>query len=67
MHEMKKYTNAVFLAASSEDVQSFDGTKQLYDAAKGSKEIKEYKNAGHGTNMLGKNNLDENIIAWLKR
>jgi len=67
MPAMKKYTNSVFLAASSEDVQSFDGTKQLYASAKGTKEIKEYNNAGHGTNMLGKNNLDENIIAWLRK
>ena len=64
---MQKYRNAVFLAASSEDVQSFVGTKELYDAANGSKEIREFNNAGHGTNMLGKNNLDEDIIAWLNK
>ena len=67
MPSMQRYKEAVFLASSSEDVQSFDGTKQLYAAAKGSREIKEYGNAGHGTNMLGKNNLDEYIIAWLKK
>jgi esterase/lipase len=67
MPSMQKYNGAVFLAASSEDVQSFDGTKQLYGLAKGGKEIKEFDNAGHGTNMLGKNNLDEDIIAWLKK
>lgn len=63
---MNEYKGAVFLASSSEDVQSFDGTKQLYGAAKGSKEIREYENAGHGTNMLGKNNLNAEIISWME-
>lgn len=63
---MKKYDRSVLIAVSSEDEPSFSSSQKLFEITKGEKEIKIYNNAGHGTWMFGKTDLQDVIITWLK-
>ncbi len=62
----QSYESPVFIAVSEEDEYSYESSKAIYDLVKSSdKEIKVYKNAGHGTAMFGKTDLKEKIVSWL--
>lgn len=61
-------TQAVFLVASEDDDYSLQTNRVLYNALQGQKEIKELKNAGHGTTMLEREPvLMDEVIEWLKQ
>ncbi len=67
---MKNYSNQIFLAASEDDSYSVETVKKIYDLSPISKDKKVlilYKNAGHGTQMFGKESpdLSEKLIEWL--
>ncbi len=66
---IKNVKSKILIVASEEDNYSFDSSKKLYDLASSSadKEIKILKNAGHGTNMLFKDNLFSYIQEWLNK
>jgi len=54
----------LLIAASSEDDYSFHSAMRISQLASVS-ELKAYSGAGHGTDMLQKTNLTQEIIAWL--
>jgi dienelactone hydrolase len=60
-------TQSVFLAASEEDKESFQGTKAAFDAAYCEKKVfMPYKGAGHGTDILKKDpGLNDKISDWV--
>lgn len=56
----------VLYAASSEDSYSYSSTQTLFDATNSEKKFLQYSNAGHGTNMLSKPELKQEILEWLE-
>ena len=62
---MKKYNGPVLVVASEDDAQSFSASQTLYSLATGKKEIKTYKDAGHGMNMFAKQDLDDVILQFV--
>ncbi|MEK7120081.1 MAG: alpha/beta fold hydrolase [Patescibacteria group bacterium] len=68
---MKNYSRPIFLAASEDDSYSTETVKKIYDFSSVPKDKKVlilYKNAGHGTQMFGKENpdLSEKLTEWLE-
>lgn len=59
---------SVFMAVSEEDSYSFNSSKILAQATKIKKELKLFKDAGHGTAMFSKEpQLEQEIVDWLKQ
>ncbi|MEM5777602.1 MAG: alpha/beta fold hydrolase [Candidatus Aenigmatarchaeota archaeon] len=63
---IKVYDRPIFIASSKEDEPSASSSQKLYELASGQKTLKMYENAGHGTWMFEKTNLEEELIEWLK-
>lgn len=63
---MKNYKGPVLIVASNEDTYSATSANKLYSLAQGKKQIKVYDDAGHGTRMFAKTDLEVLIINWLK-
>jgi pimeloyl-ACP methyl ester carboxylesterase len=63
---IRNFTKPIFIVASNEDAYSARSATILYESAQGKKEIKLYDNAGHGTNMFARTDLDRLILNWLK-
>lgn len=57
----------ILFAASNEDVSSAGATEALYEKAVSKKELLMLDLAGHGTNMLFKEELRQKIIEWLNQ
>ncbi|MCH7760566.1 dienelactone hydrolase family protein, partial [candidate division TA06 bacterium] len=66
---MKAYGDRpVLIVASEEDKYAYQSAKKLYELAKGEKELKIYKNAGHGTRIFDKEEgLEDLILNWLEK
>ncbi|MBU5688752.1 MAG: alpha/beta fold hydrolase [Candidatus Aenigmarchaeota archaeon] len=64
---IKIYDRPIFIAASKEDEPAASSSQKLYELASGQKVLKMYENAGHGTWMFGKTNLDQELISWLEK
>ncbi|MEM5777851.1 MAG: alpha/beta fold hydrolase [Candidatus Aenigmatarchaeota archaeon] len=64
---IKIYDRTIFIAASKEDEPAASSSQKLYELAVGQKLLKMYENAGHGTWMFGKTNLEEELISWLEK
>jgi len=64
---MKIYDRPVFIAASKEDEPAASSSLKLYELAVGTKELKIYENAGHGTRMFANTNLMKVLIEWLEK
>ena len=59
---------SVFIAVSEEDSYSFNSSKILAQATKIKKELKLFKDAGHGTAMFSEEpQLEQEIVEWLKQ
>ncbi|MEM4389188.1 MAG: alpha/beta fold hydrolase [Candidatus Micrarchaeia archaeon] len=56
----------LLIAASDEDEYSFISAQRLAQLASAS-ELRTFSGAGHGTDMLAKTNLTQEIIRWLDR
>ncbi len=63
---IKNFKNPILIIVSEEDAGSFESSKKLHELATGTKELKIYQNAGHGTNMFVKEDLAGTVIEWLK-
>jgi len=63
---MKIYDRPVFIAASKEDEPAASSSQKLYELAAGKKVLKMYENAGHGTWMFGKTDLQKELLSWLE-
>ncbi|MBN2454562.1 dienelactone hydrolase family protein, partial [Candidatus Woesearchaeota archaeon] len=55
----------LFIAASEEDSYAASSSERLYQLAKSGKELKIYKNAGHGVEMLRGTDLQSALLEWL--
>lgn len=62
----KKYSGKAFLVASEDDIYSANATRKLFEMMDAKKQIKIYKDSGHGTKMLPNTDLSAMIIDWLK-
>ena len=64
---VKDYENRpILIVASEDDEYSATSSRHLIELAVGKKELKMYADAGHGTKMFSKSDLDDFIISWLK-
>jgi len=66
---MREYgERPVLIVTSEEDKYAYQSAKKLYEIAKGTKELKIYKNAGHGTRIFDKEEgLKDLILTWLDK
>ncbi len=62
-----KYDRPIIIVSSEDDFQSIGASRQLYSFAGKQRELKEYQDAGHGTNMFVKPDLADSIIDWLDK
>ena len=60
----KSYKGELLVVSSKDDFQSYTDSKELADLARNGEFIG-LENAGHGTNMLGKQGLNEKILEFL--
>jgi alpha-beta hydrolase superfamily lysophospholipase len=67
LEDMDRYgERPVLLAASLKDAEAADAVRQLEKAARGERNVKVYKDASHGTEMLKKEeDLLDLIVDWL--
>jgi len=63
---IRNFAKPIFIVASNEDTYSARSSAILYENAQGKKEIKLFDNAGHGTNMFARTDLDRLTLNWLK-
>ena len=63
--DVNRYSGAVLIVASNDDLQSALDSQSLFDSATGKKQLKLYESAGHGTNMFSKEDIFDLIISWL--
>ncbi|MFH8080931.1 MAG: alpha/beta hydrolase [Candidatus Aenigmatarchaeota archaeon] len=66
MEALSNYNRPLLIVASKEDEPSASSSQKLYEMAMGEKFLKIYENAGHGTNMFSKTDLNKVIIDWLE-
>ena len=62
-----KYDRPIMIVSSEDDFQSIGASRQLYSFAGKQRELKEYGDAGHGTNMFVKLDLADSIINWMDK
>ena len=63
---IKKFANPILIIASEGDSYAADSSRKLISSSKNST-LKIYSGSLHGTNLLGKTDVDKVIVEWIER
>ena len=66
-HHITAYKNNLLIIVSEEDSYSYESSQLLHDASPAQKELKVYKDSGHGTNMFPTTDLKEYLVSWIDK